>query len=76
MIGHNEKTTSWGRSLRGGVDRNGINLDLLRSDTGRPLRGGVDRNMVATVEEDRPMASPPSRGRGSKRHRLDDQGGV
>ena len=61
-----------GRPLRGGVDRNSSAAAAQGVAHGcRPLRGGVDRNILPDDVETDKNRSPPSRGRGSKRH-MDD----
>ena len=63
------------RPLRGGVDRNSFVNMINIHNPRRPLRGGVDRNCRIQVPCESRAASPPTRGRGSKRWLARD-GGV
>ncbi len=62
--------------LAGGADRNNHASQKMRSVSRRPPRGGADRNVPVVGVYVNAPASPPSRGRGSKREIEGALGGL
>ena len=48
------------RPSRGGVDRNGVTVEEVRSEASRPSRGGVDRNYGVVGQAAGSEVAPPA----------------